>query len=221
MYQRYRPSAFTKAVLNLILINVILYVASWVIYKRFGISLQSEFALYLPDSYNFKWYQLVTHMFTHDNAWLIQTEGRPYEGSILHILLNTYALWLFGTKLESVWGTNRFLLFYFVCGIGSFLMHWLMAYAGVIGPSPIIGASGAIAGLIVGFGFLFPNSEFMIIPIPIPIKAKYLAMLLGGYDLLFGVIGNDGIAHFAHIGGMIAGVLLILYWKRNNRRTLY
>jgi membrane associated rhomboid family serine protease len=214
MYQQYRPKTFTKAVLNLMLINFTLYLASWVIDTRYGIDLQTKFALYFPTSDDFKWYQIVTHMFMHDSAW-------HKGGSILHILLNMYGLWLFGTKLENIWGTTRFLLFYFVCGVGAFLMHWLMGYLGFIAPAPIIGASGAISGLIVGYGFLFPNSEFMIIPIPIPIKAKYLVMLLAGFDLIFGIIGTDNIAHFAHIGGMLSGLLLILYWRKKNRSTLY
>ena len=214
MYQQYRPKTFTKAVLNLMIINFILYLASWVIFKRYGIDLQSKFALHLPDSYDFRWYQLITHMFMHEAAW------RP-GGGILHILLNMYGLWLFGSKLENIWGTKRFLLFYFVCGVGAFLLHWIVAYIGFIPPSSIIGASGAISGLIVGFGFLFPNSEFMIIPIPIPIKAKYLVMLLAGFDLVFGLLNIDNIAHFAHIGGMLAGVLMILFWRKNNRNTLY
>jgi membrane associated rhomboid family serine protease len=214
MYQQYRPKTFTKGVLNLIIINAIFYLASWVIHSRYGIFLQSNFALYFPFNDEFRWYQMITHMFMHEAAWV---KG----GSILHILLNMYGLWLFGTKLENIWGTQRFLFFYFVCGAGAFLLHWILGYAGLIYPSAIIGASGAISGLLVGYGFLFPNSEFILIPIPIPIKAKYLAMLLAGYDLISGILAYDNIAHFAHIGGMLAGVLLILYWRKNNRSTLY
>ncbi len=207
MFQQYRPERFTKAVLNLLIINGILFLATMVIGSKYGISLERLFALYFPLTPEFKWYQLITHMFMH--------------GSVMHILLNMYALWLFGTKLESLWGTQRFLAFYFICGVGAFLTHWLVGYLGFSDLSPIIGASGAVSGLVVAYGYLFRDSQFMIIPIPIPIKAKYLVLILAAFDLLFGIIGNDGIAHFAHLGGMVTGLILIVYWNKTNRNTLY
>ncbi len=207
MYQQYRPERFTKAVLNLLLINGLFFLATWVLLVRYQYKLDDLFALYYPLSPSFEWFQPLTHMFMH--------------GSIMHILLNMYGLWLFGTKLESLWGTQRFLFYYFVCGVGAFLIHWLMGYLQIIDFSPIIGASGAVSGLVLGYAFLFPNSEFMIIPIPIPIKAKYLIYLLGGYDLIFGLMNLDNIAHFAHLGGMLAGLALMLYWNKSNRKTLY
>lgn len=207
MFQQYRPERFTKAVLNLMIINGILFLATMVIGSKYGISLERQLALYFPLFPEFKWYQLITHMFMH--------------GSIMHILLNMYGLWLFGSKLESLWGTQRFLAFYFICGIGAFLMHWMVGYLGYTELSPIIGASGAVSGLLVAYGYLFRNSQFMIIPIPVPIKAKYLVLILAAFDLVFGIIGNDGIAHFAHLGGMVAGFILIIYWNKTNRNTLY
>ena len=207
MFQQYRPERFTKAVLNLLIINGILFLATMVIGSKYGISLEKQLALYFPLCPEFKWYQLITHMFMH--------------GSIMHILLNMYGLWLFGSKLESLWGTQRFLAFYFICGIGAFLMHWMVGYLGYTELSPIIGASGAVSGLVVAYGYLFRNSQFMIIPIPVPIKAKYLVLILAAFDLVFGIIGNDGIAHFAHLGGMLAGFILIIYWNKTNRNTLY
>ncbi|MCX6189649.1 MAG: rhomboid family intramembrane serine protease [Bacteroidetes bacterium] len=177
MLQQFRPNRFSKGVLNLVIINSIVFLATMAIGDRYGVALEDKFALYFPIYSEFRWYQLITHMFMH--------------GGFFHIFLNMYGLWLFGSKLESVWGTQRFLLYYFVCGVGAFLLHWIMGFAGFISPSPIIGASGAISGLVVAYGFLFANSEFMIMPIPIPIKAKYLALLLGAYDLIFGLIGTD------------------------------
>ncbi len=207
MLQQFRQDRFSKGVLNLVIINSIVFLATMAIGDRYEIALEDKFALYFPISSEFRWYQLITHMFMH--------------GGFFHIFLNMYGLWLFGSKLESIWGTQRFLLYYFVCGVGAFLLHWIMGFAGFISPSPIIGASGAISGLVVAYGFLFANSEFMIMPIPIPIKAKYLALLLGAYDLIFGLIGTDNIAHFAHIGGMLAGFILILFWNKNNRNSFY
>lgn len=207
MFQQYRPERFTKGVLNLMIINGILFLATMVIHSKYGFKLETLFALYFPLFPEFKWFQLITHMFMH--------------GSVMHILLNMYGLWLFGTKLESLWGTQRFLAFYFICGIGAFLTHWLVGYLGFSDLSPIIGASGAVSGLILAYGYLFRESQFMIIPIPIPIKAKYLVLILAAFDLLFGIIGNDGIAHFAHLGGMVTGLILIVYWNKTNRNTLY
>ncbi len=214
MYQPFRSDSVSKIVLNLIIINFLFYLASWVVFKRFHLNLEDSFALFYPESYDFRWYQMLTHLFMHSSAWL------P-GGSIFHILLNMYGLWLFGSKLEQIWGAQRFLLFYFISGAGAFLMHWLMGYIGITSTSPILGASGAISGLVMAYAYLFSNSEFMIMPIPIPIKAKYLVMVLGGYDLIFGLFVDDNIAHFAHIGGMLAGLALILYWNKTKRDTFF
>ncbi|HMC99491.1 MAG TPA: rhomboid family intramembrane serine protease [Ferruginibacter sp.] len=151
----------------------------------------------------FEPYQLVTHMFTH--------------GGVLHILLNMYALWMFGTVLERVWGPKRFLIFYLLCGLAAGVSQMLLSN----GPS--VGASGAIMGLLAGFGVLFPNTEFYIIPFPFAIKAKYLVMIVAAIDLFGGFHGGkaDNIAHFAHLGGLVMGLILVLIWNKTNRKTFY
>ena len=213
MYQQFRPARITKGVLNLILINGILFLATWAIAKQTAhqespVDLRQMLGLYFPTTPEFKWYQIFTHMFMHEG--------------FMHIAVNMYGLWLFGTKLENVWDTKRFILFYFICGLGSVVLSWTAGYAGLVDLySYSIGASGDVSGLLVGYSFLFPSTEFMIIPIPIPIKIKNLALIFAGYDLIFGLLNLDNVGHFAHLGGMAAGLLTLLYWRKSNRRTLY
>jgi membrane associated rhomboid family serine protease len=124
--------------------------------------------------------------------------------------------------LENVWGPKRFLGFYLACGLGAAITHLVMQEM-MGGFAPAVGASGAIMGVFVAFAFLFPNTELLLIPIPFPIKAKWLAI---GYILLdlfggFGKVAGDNIAHFAHLGGALTGFLIVLVWNKTNRRTLY
>lgn len=148
----------------------------------------------------FHLWQLVTYSFLH--------------GGLFHLLINMFVLWMFGSQMEHVWGSQRFLLYYFVCVVGAGVMQLLVTSLDSGGPIyPTVGASGGVFGLLLAFGWRFPNQYILLLIPPIPMKAKYFVFLVGGIELLFGVTGTQaGVAHFAHLGGMAAGFLLILYW---------
>ena len=192
----------TPVVLNLIIINALVYVAQMVLDKTMGLT--NMIALYPYDSGLFKPYQLVTHMFAHDPT------------NFFHILFNMYALWMFGSVLERVWGPKRFLIFYLACGLGA-------AVAQMFVGSPAIGASGAVMGLLAAFAYLFPNTEFFILPFPFPIKAKYMVAIYIAIDLFGGLHPGqaDNIAHFAHLGGLVMGFILVIIWNKTNKKTFY
>lgn len=207
-YNSFRPSqSSTPVVLNLIIINAIVFVAQLVLDKtgldvtggsNFG-WLTSRIGLWSIDTGLFKPYQLVTHMFAH--------------GGFFHILFNMYALWLFGAALEKMWGPKRFLIFYFVCGLAAGVAEMFLVPIGFA-----IGASGAIMGLLAAFAYTFPNVQFYILPIPFPIKAKYLAIIYAAFDLFGQFSGFGGnVAHFAHLGGLVMGLILCIIWKKTGR----
>ena len=199
----------TPVVLNLIIINALIWLTQLLFDKTYGLT--DKIALYPFDSGLFKPYQLVTHMFAH--ASYDQFGGVVF----FHILFNMYALWMFGTALERVWGPKRFFIFYLVCGLAAGLAQLFLSDA------PAVGASGAIMGLLAGFAYLFPNTEFFIIPIPFPIKAKYMVAIYAAIDL-FGGIHNgkaDNIAHYAHLGGLVMGFILVIIWNKTNKKTFY
>lgn len=205
-YNSFRPSqSATPVVLNLIIINVIVFVAQYLLDSTGGQSgwLTNKLALYSYDTGLFKPYQLVTHMFAH--------------GGFFHILFNMYALWLFGAVLEKTWGPKRFLIFYLVCGLAAGLTQMFFVSQGAA-----IGASGAVMGLLAAFAYTFPNVEFFILPIPFPIKAKYLAMVYAAIDIFGGFSGGgDGVAHFAHLGGLAMGFILAIIWNKNKPGMRY
>jgi len=152
------------------------------------------------------------------------TIGRvpPTVGMSCDITCNMFLLFRFGRVLENVWGSKRFLFCDLACGIGASATHLIMQY--LMGTfSFAIGASGAVMGVMVAFGYLFPNTQLMIVPIPVPVKAKWVVL---GYVLLdlFGGFGNlqgDSIAHFAHLSGALTGFLIVFIWNKTNRKTLY
>jgi len=148
----------------------------------------------------FHLWQLVTYSFLH--------------GGLFHLLINMFVLWMFGTQMEYVWGPQRFLAYYLLCVIGAGLVQLLVTSMSASGPIyPTVGASGGVFGLLLAFGMRFPNQYIMLLIPPIPMKAKYFVFFIGGIELLFGVTGTQaGVAHFAHLGGMAAGLLVILYW---------
>lgn len=204
----------TPVVKNLIVINTIVLIGTELI----GDKMYELFALFPFESQMFKWYQVVTHMFMHGGFW--------------HLLFNMYTLAIFGTVLERQWGANKFLLFYFVTGIGAAICHNLVLHlqishalaggdmmtAASIMRIPTVGASGAIYGVLLGYGMLFPNSILQLIFPPVSLKAKWFVLIFAGIELLTGLTGmGGGIAHFAHLGGMLFGLILILYWKKKNR----
>ena len=221
---------------NLIVINALCFFAA-IVAGKYGIDLNDVLGLHYFESEKFKLYQLFTYMFMHSG----------FE----HIFFNMFAVWMFGRILETVWGPQRFLFFYVLCGMGAGIIQeivqyfqfipyyaditqlsalapnemvnihgdmytaaqWLSRYMRVIDVATV-GASGAVYAVLMAFGMLFPNQPMYIIPFPMPIKAKWM---ITGYILLelyLGLTGNDGIAHFAHLGGMIFGFFLIMYWKK-------
>jgi membrane associated rhomboid family serine protease len=150
---------------------------------------------------HFQLYQLVTYAFLH--------------GSVMHLLLNMYALWLFGTRMENVWGSRVFTIYYFVCVLGAGIVQLLVATLSG-GLYPTIGASGGIFGLLLAFGMSFPNERLLLIIPPVPIKAKWFVTIYAVIELWAGVTGTEaGVAHFAHLGGMLFGYILIVYWRKH------
>lgn len=191
----------TPIVLNLIIINAIVFLIQSLFDGSEG-KVTTWLALWPLNSGMFKPYQLVTHLFTH--------------AGIAHILFNMFALWSFGTMLERIWGPKKFLFFYIICGLAAGGAQLLLSNA------PAVGASGAIMGVLAGFVYLFPNTELLIFPIPFPVKAKWA---IGGFAVLdiFGAFNptGDNIAHFAHLGGLIMGFILVIYWNKTDKKTFY
>ena len=202
---------------NLIIINVIVFVAS-LLNQNFMIG---NFALFYPTSPFFHWWQVVTHMFMHGGFW--------------HIFFNMYTLFIFGIVLERMIGSKKFLLFYFVCGLGAVALHLGVEYLQMqsymqgaalgnaaaiqhineIKMTPTVGASGAIYGVLMGFAMLFPESRITLIFPPISLSAKWMVVVFVAIELLTGITGTaSGIAHFAHLGGMLFAWLMILQWRK-------
>ena len=246
----------TDTVKHLLIINVIFYVGCVII----GKGAYELFSLYFPLSPQFKFWQPVTYMFMHDAT------------SIRHLFSNMLLLFFVGPALEDIWGSKKFIFFYFSCGLGAALLHlgieYISFYNGLatlvdagfakadvlkllaegkympgweeyLTPMqfsnfmqaylvPMLGASGAVYGLLIAYAFLFPNREIFLFLIPIPIKVKYVVGVTILSDLYLGFRGtslfggnSDGIAHFAHIGGALIGFIMMWYWKKNehnNRR---
>jgi membrane associated rhomboid family serine protease len=198
----------TQVVKGLLIINILMFVASYLIPN-----LTDNLALYNPVTPNFRPFQIVTHFFMH--------------GGLFHIAFNMFALLNIGPVLESFWGKERFFLYYVLCALGAatfqcgldFYLHQEAMQAGLYDDAKMVGASGAIFGLIVAIAFILPNAEFQIFPIPIPIKAKILVPLMIAYELFSGFknASGDYTAHFAHIGGAITGFILLLFWGQRNQ----
>ena len=209
---------------NLLIINILVFVATYV-FKGVNIDLNDILGLHFFLASDFHIWQFFTYMFMH--------------GGFTHILMNMFMLWMFGMVVENVWGPRKFLFYYIVCGVGAGLCQELAQYGTYlveglanfdsvrVGTTVLpmdvylnmmntVGASGAIYGVLLAFGMLFPEERMFIIPIPIPIKAKWIVM--GSIVVeLFSAIGtsNDGVAHLAHLGGMLFGFILIRYWKKH------
>lgn len=223
---------------NLILINVIVWAVE-AIFPKFGMTIIRVLGLHFVGANQFNPIQIFTYMFVHasTNPW--------------HLLFNMFSLWMFGSVLERVWGTKRYLFFYFVCGVGAAFVQeivwastWLHEYidslASINGRTfdsmmeyyeshqayfqdnitqfknsfVTIGASGAVYGLLLGYAFVFPNQPLYLFFIPYPIKAKYMMIGYGLIEFFLGFNANDSVAHFAHLGGMLFGIIILLYWKK-------
>lgn len=213
-------NAIPPVVKNLLILNGLMFLATYVA-QNFDIDLIRLLGLHSIESEYFRPYQFVTHMFMH--------------GGFLHIFSNMFALWMFGSKLEQVWGSKRFLFYYFFTGLGAAILHSGVTYweieqyraAGVglrqltqLINIPTVGASGAVFGVLIGFGMLFPNTKLMLLFPPIPMKAKVFVFLYGAFELYAGfnsIQGGSNIAHFAHVGGMLFGFILIKYWQKKGK----
>jgi len=258
----------TPVVKQLLIINILFFIGSYFVPVAYDF-----FALYYPESDDFRIWQFVTHMFMH----------APFP-NFAHILFNMFALYSFGSALEHFWGGKKFLFFYVSCGLGAALLHTGVNYfeihsllsevaslnlsaseihqllnadysslfdgkgkmmageintilekvhctqqqfntivqASMVSKGTVVGASGAIYGLLVAFAFMMPNAELALLFIPVPIKAKYFVPGILAIDLFLGFkgssifgAGSTGIAHFAHIGGAITGFLMMWFWKKN------
>lgn len=187
----------TEVVKHLIIINVLMFVLTHVIWTD-GYGL---LAFYYPfmEASPFMPVQIVSHMFMH--------------GDVTHLLFNMFGLYMFGSAVEATWGPRRFLFYYLFCGFGALAAQMVVMY--MEGGGAVLGASGAVFGLLAAFGMLYPNQRIMLLFPPIPMKAKYFVIGYAAIELFagFGRV-NDGVAHFAHLGGAIFGVLLILYWRK-------
>ena len=189
----------TKAVKYLLIINIVAYLVCLVC------PLEDLLGLHYIFSKGFHIFQPITYMFMH--------------GGTMHLFFNMFALWMFGRIIEQTWGTKRFLTFYFICGIGAAFVQELGQILGFIEPfANTVGASGAIYGILLAFGMLYPNEKMFIIPIPFPIKAKYFVCFYVVIELIEALNLNDGVAHFAHLGGMLFGFIYILWWKKQQKQ---
>lgn len=208
----------------LLIINIVMFLITELV-APMGIDLTGILGLHFFKASDFHVYQLITYMFMH--------------GGWMHIIMNMFMLWMFGMVIENVWGPKKFLFYYIVCGVGAGLCQEVAQYASYViqgldayqfvnaGGSQMpmdaylnlmttVGASGAIYAVLLAFGMLFPDERMFIIPIPIPIKAKWI--VVGSVALeLFYALGQpgDGVAHVAHLGGMLFGFILIKYWQKH------
>lgn len=222
MDNQFRPQGFSilpLVVKNLLIINGIFFLATIAMDMVWHIDLANYLGLHYIGASDFRPYQFVTYMFMH--------------GSFAHLFFNMFALWMFGNAIENAWGPKRFLIFYFVCGIGAGLTQELVQYiqlsdiqnfqnvnlGGRIVPVEdylnmltTVGASGAVYGILLAFGMMWPNSMIYLYFL-IPIKTKWFVLIYGLLELFTGFSSIDNVAHFAHVGGMVFGLLLILYWK--------
>lgn len=210
------PMSQTPVVNNLLIANVVAYLATMLLDTN---DIYELFALFPVGSPFFELWQPVTYMFLH--------------GDFSHLFFNMFALWMFGRGLEMEMGSKRFIIYYFTCGIGAALVQLGMANIDIMNMTfdfevqnylriPTVGASGAVFGLLLAFGMLHPNATIMLLIPPIPMKAKWFVMIYGVIELLLIIFqAQDGIAHFAHLGGMFWGWLLMLWWQRRDRNRIY
>lgn len=240
---QYRPSGFgylpvvTK---NIIIINVIMYLLTQILLRTQGIDLTAFFGLHYYLAPDFKPHQFITYIFMHDT------------NNFSHILFNMLGVFIFGQVLEQLWGPKRYLIFYILTGLGAAIAQYIIMHfeiqhvldlvnqdivspdlpiseksylidqkAAYLNAKVIVGASGSLFGLLGAFGMLFPNRELLIYFL-FPIKAKWLVILYGAFELFSGIKNDprDNVAHFAHIGGLLVGILLVLLWRKD-RRNFY
>ncbi len=195
---QYQPRGFSllpTAVKHLLIINALVFATDYVL-QRQGIYLANILALYSFDTHMLQPWQPLTYMFMHAN--------------FSHILFNMFNLWMFGAAMENFWGTKRFLIYYMACGIGAGLIYMFLP-----GMHVTVGASAAVYGLLLAFGMTFPN-EYIYLYFLMPIKTKWFITGMIVIELLQGIFYSyDGVAHFAHLAGMLIGFLLIMWWRKH------
>ena len=235
-FEQYRPSRFSMmpaVTKNIIIINAIMYLAT-VMMGGTGIDLNDLLGLHYFQSEKFHAWQFITYMFMH--------------GNFGHIFFNMFAVWMFGTAIENIWGAKRFLNYYILTGLGAAVTHYALVYyelqpalaqindmlansaltesqlleiaeqrTALLDGPVVIGASGAVFGLLLAYGMTFPNN-YVYIYFAIPIKAKYFVVLYGLLELFAGVARyqGDNVAHFAHLGGLLCGFIIIQLWRHND-----
>ena len=203
---------------TLLIVNIIVYAFTAIAELRGTDVMYEYFAVFFPASQFFRPWQVVTYMFMH--------------GNFAHLFFNMWGLFVFGMALEKAIGTKKFLILYFACGIGAYLLHtgvqWIQySHYLSIGAeqalynllrTPTLGASGSIYGIEVAFAVVYPNMVLMLLFPPVRLKAKWMILIFIGIELITGITGTlDGIAHFAHLGGALIGFILMLWWKKRNR----
>ncbi|MEY3574519.1 MAG: hypothetical protein RLZZ617_1117 [Bacteroidota bacterium] len=218
---------------NMVIINGLFFLGTYVFQTSLGIDLIDKLGMHLPSSEAYGFWQPITHLFMH--------------GSLEHLIFNMFSFWMFGSILENVWGSSRFLSFYVMAGIGAAFLHYLIVFlvdirplllsienqmvnsdalglvalenqkAALLSAPNIIGASGAVAGIWIAFATMFPNS-YLYLFFFLPVKAKYLAGIYVGFELLAALQAdpNDNIAHYAHLGGMLFGYVMVRWFYRND-----
>lgn len=203
MNEQYSPTGFKvlpTVVKHLLIINVLMYFAYYVLLKQGIINLNYYLGIWSLSTGLFRIWQPLTYMFMH--------------GSFDHLFFNMFSLWMFGSALENYWGSKRFLFYYLICGIGAGLLNMLVPGAHVS-----VGASGAVYALLLAFGMMWPNN-YIYLYFLVPIRTKWFIIGMIVIELFEGIFrSTDGIAHFAHLGGMLIGFLIILYWKRHGGMT--
>ncbi len=201
---------------NLLIINALMLLMTF--FAR-GFMIENLSLFYFTSPF-FKPFQLISYMFMH--------------GGMGHLFFNMLSLYIFGSVLENVWGSKKFFIYYMVTGIGAGFFHELVMYLQIIladnpdmmeialGRIPTVGASGAVYGILLAYGMLFPNNTMSLLFPPVTLKAKWMVLIFGVTELLLGISGaQSGVAHFAHLGGMIFGLVLILIWRRQDRDRYY
>ncbi len=233
--QQFRPTRFEilpTIVKNLLIINGLVFLAQETIGKQLPIPLENLFALHTWQSSLFKPWQFVTHMFMH--------------GSFSHLFSNMLALWMFGAVLENLWGAQKFLWFYIICGLGAAFCHMGVLYfetEHLIASfnradeatqqvehvalfmklnEATLGASGAVFGCLAAFGYLFPNT-YIYIYFLLPLKAKWFVLIYAALELVQAVQNSagDNVAHIAHLGGGLVGIILVYFWNKTNKKTFF
>ena len=243
-FEPQRFNILPPVVKNILIINALLFLATITLYNINIVNLTNLLGLHYWKSAEFETWQIISHMFMH--------------GGFFHLAFNMFAVWMFGSQLENLWGSKRFLNYYLLTGIGAAFLHFLIIHIQIqnlensmyinnieqvlkeghlilqngknyindnmrtlntLYNTPVVGASGALFGLLLAFGMLFPNALLMFLFFPFPIKAKYFVLIYGLVELYAGIANKpgDNIAHFAHLGGMIFGFFIIQFWRWKNK----